>query len=665
MWAVPFLRSAFAGNPLLMPSEAPYGAPCFDRIHAADIMPAIEEGIRAYKAGIAKIRALDPAEATFENVVVPLDRADSLLDVPRAVLGYLKSNFGGDSVIRISLESAQLTGEAYDAVTLDTAIFRLVKAVYDRRDAAGLDSLQLRTLGKVYRSYIRGGALCTPGQKVRLKELNREISLKRIRHGQNITQATQEFVLYVQDSSLLDGLAGTTRQRFARNAARQGHQGVWAVGFTNGDYASVMASATNRDLRRRLYEAYTSRCMDGKYDNRQLSVDIVNLRLERARMLGYENYAAYTLETNMAGTPEKVRELLLPLKDAAAGKGRAERAELEAFAVKYERDSAFRLEPWDVAFYSGKLRKAKFGSELGRMRNYLLFDNVLNDGVFYVANRLFGITLTQRTDIPVFHPDVLTFEAKDAEGRPLGLLYLDCFVRKGKRGGAWCSRLRGYSCAGEREVLPLVTISCNFSRAAEGRPKLLSTSEVKTLFHEFGHALAGFLSRGPYPQVTGSFPRDMVELPSQLNEHWAWEPEVMKHYARDYETGRPIPRCADREVQGVGELPEGALPDRFLCHRAARPRMAHRAAAGRRVRRGGFRTGVPETLRLPGAYRFTLPDDLLQPHLRQQLPRAVLLLHVVGGAGHRCLRGIHRHGRYFRSRNRAPLPPPYPDRSGL
>ena len=302
-----------------------------------------------------------------------------------------------------------------------------------------------------------------------------------------------------------------------------------------------LISATNRDLRRRLYEAYTSRCMDGKYDNRQLSVDIVNLRLERARMLGYENYAAYTLETNMAGTPEKVRELLLPLKDAAAGKGRAERAELEAFAVKYERDSAFRLEPWDVAFYSGKLRKAKFGSELGRMRNYLLFDNVLNDGVFYVANRLFGITLTQRTDIPVFHPDVLTFEAKDAEGRPLGLLYLDCFVRKGKRGGAWCSRLRGYSCAGEREVLPLVTISCNFSRAAEGRPKLLSTSEVKTLFHEFGHALAGFLSRGPYPQVTGSFPRDMVELPSQLNEHWAWEPEVMKHYARDYETGRPIP----------------------------------------------------------------------------------------------------------------------------
>ena len=536
-----FSGRLLAGNPLLTPSDAPYGAPRLDRIHAADIMPAIGEGIHAYNAEIARIRTLSPAEATFENVIVPLDRADSLLAVPRSVLGYLKSNFGTDSVIRISLESARLTGEAYDAVTLDTAIFKLVKAVYDRRADAGLDSLQLRTLGKIYRGYIRNGALCTPEQKERLKELNREISLKRIHHGQNITEATQNYVLYVQDSNLLDGLSRTTKQRFARNAARQGHPGMWAIGFQNGDYGSVVSSATNRDLRRMLYEAYTSRCLDGKYDNRQLSVDIINLRLERVRLLGYANYAGYTLETNMAKSPEKVYELLLPLKDAAVAKGCAEHAELEAFAAKYERDAGFRLEPWDVSYYSGKLRKERFGSELNRIRNYLLFDNVLKDGVFYAANRLYGITLTPRTDIPVFHPDVLTFEARDAGGRPLGLLYLDCFSRKGKRGGAWCSRLRGYSCAGGQEVLPLVTISCNFSRAAEGKPQLMSTAEVKTLFHEFGHALAGFFSRGPYPQVTGSFPRDMVELPSQLNEHWAWEPEVMNHYARDYQTGRPIP----------------------------------------------------------------------------------------------------------------------------
>lgn len=536
-----FSARLFADNPLLTPSDAPYGAPRFDRIHASDIMPAIEEGIRAYNAEIAKIRTLDPLKATFETVIVPLDRADRLLDVPRSVLGYLRSNFGADSIVHISLESARLTGEAYDAVTLDTAIFKLVKAVYDRRDAAGLDSLQLRTLGKCYRSYIRSGALCTPEQKERLKELNREISVKRIRHGQNITQATQEFVLYVQDSNLLDGLSQTTRQRFARNAVRQGHPGMWAIGFLNGDYGSVMSSARNRELRRTLYEAYTSRCMDGKYDNRQLSVDIVNLRLERVRLLGYENYAGYVLETNMAKSPEKVYELLLPLKDAAVAKGCSERAELEAFAAKYEQNAAFRLEPWDESFYSSKLRKEKFGSELGRIRNYLLFDNVLKDGVFYTANRLFGITLTPRSDIPVFHPDVRTFEAKDAEGHPLGLLYLDCFTRKGKRGGAWCSRLRGYSCADGQEVLPLVTISCNFSRAADGKPQLMSASEVKTLFHEFGHALAAFFSRGPYPQVTGSFPRDMVELPSQLNEHWAWEPEVLKRYARNYETLQPIP----------------------------------------------------------------------------------------------------------------------------
>lgn len=530
-----------AANPLLTPSDAPYGAPRFDRVHAADILPAIERGIRQYHTNIDKIRALNPSEATFENVIVALDRADSLLSVPRSVLGYLKSNFGTDSIVRISQEALSLTGPAYDAVTLDTAIFRLVKAVYDRRGEAGLDSLQLRTLEKCYRSYIRSGALCTPEQKRRLTELNREIALKRMQHGQNITRATEDFVIYVQDSALLKGLSRTTVQRFARNAARHGRPGMWAIGFQNGDYGSVVSSAASRDLRRMLYEAYTTRCTDGEYDNRRLSVEIVNLRLERARLLGYDTYADYTLETNMAKSPEKVYELLLPLKDAAIAKGRAEYAELEAFAAKFEHDDALRLEPWDVSYYSSKLRRETFGSGLSRMRNYLLFDNVLREGVFYTARRLYGIELTPRTDIPTCHADVLTFEAKDAEGRPLGLLYLDCFTRRGKRGGAWCSRLRGYSCAEGREVLPLVTISCNFSRAAEGKPQLLSTSEVKTLFHEFGHALANFFSRGPYPQVTGSFPRDMVELPSQLNEHWAWEPEVMAHYARDYETGRPIP----------------------------------------------------------------------------------------------------------------------------
>lgn len=529
-----------ASNPLLTPSDAPYGAPRFDRIHAADIRPAIEEGIRSYEARVAAVRALKPAEATFENVIVALDRADSALGVPRAVLGYLKSNFGSDSIVRISLETTPLLGEVYDRVMLDTAIFARVKAVYDRRDAAGLDSLQRRTLEKTYRSYIRSGARCTPAQKERLKQLNREISLLRLRHGQNIIRATEQFVLYVEDSTELEGLPASTRDRFAQRAAREGHPGQWAVGFTDGDYAAVMVSARNRDLRERLFTAYMSRCMSGPFDNRQVSVDIVNRRLESAQLLGYDTYADFALERNMARNPENVYELLLPLKEAAAERAAAEFAELEAFAQRVEDDSTLRLQPWDRSYYAAKLRKERFEG-LDRMRYYLPFERVLNDGVFYVANRLYGITMTPRTDIPVPDAGILTFEAKDADGRPLGLLYLDCFSRRGKRGGAWCSRLRSYATIDGREVLPLVTVSCNFHRAPEGKPQLLTTAQVKTLFHEFGHALAGFLSRGPYPQVTGSFPRDMVELPSQLNEHWAWEPEVMKRYARHYETGEPIP----------------------------------------------------------------------------------------------------------------------------
>lgn len=535
------VQLAFASNPLSIPSEAPYGAPRLDRIHAADLLPAIETGIREYEAAIRKIKAVKPSKATFENVIVPLSRASRSYSEPSAVLNYLKSNFGSDSVVRISMQASELMSAAQDNVTLDPVIFRLVKAVYDRRERAGLDSLQLRVLDRYYRSYLRSGALCTPEEKERLRELNREIALKRLAHGQNIVRATEDFVLYVQDSCELAGLSQTTRTRFAQQAARRGNPGKWAIGFTNGDYGAVLSAARNRELRERLYKAYISRCMAGERDNRQLSVDLVNLRRERAQILGYDSYADYVLEANMAQTPEKVYELLLPLKDAAIAKSHTERDTLEAFAARVERDSLLRLQPWDVSYYSSKLSKATFGPELSGMRNYLLFDNVLRDGVFYVAQRLFGITLTQRTDIPVFHEDVLTFEAKDAGGRPLGVLYLDCFARTGKRGGAWCSRLRSYSCAAGAEELPLVTVSCNFIRAAEGRPQTLSTGNVKTLFHEFGHALASLCARGPYPGVTGNFPRDMVELPSQLNEHWAWEPEVMKHYARDQKTGEPIP----------------------------------------------------------------------------------------------------------------------------
>lgn len=529
-----------ASNPLLTSSDAPYGAPRLDRVRAADLLPAIEQGISEYQTELEKIRAVNPAEATFENVVVPLEKADRTLALPRAVVNYLKSNFGSDAVVSVAEQAAPLMSAARDGEMLDSTIFGLVQAVYDRRHEAGLDSLQRRVLDRCYRNYVRSGARCTPEQKERLREINREISLKSLRFGQNLVRATEEYVLYVQDSNMLAGIPQATRRRFAQNAVRRGQSGMWAIGFTGSDYATALALAQAGSLREMLYKAYVSRCSSGPYDNRQLAVDLVNLRLERSQLLGYGTYTDYVLETNMARDSAQVYDLLMPLVRAATAKSRGERDTLEAFAARYERNSALRLEPWDVSYYSDKLRRERFGSIQSVMRRYLVLDNVLRDGVFYVAERLYGITFTQRTDIPVYHPEVLTFEARDADRTPLGVVYLDCFARRNKRRGAWCSRLRGYSREGERETLPLITVSCNFNRAAPGRPQLLSPAEVRTLFHEFGHALAGLCARGPYAWVTGNFPRDMVELPSQLNEHWAWEPEVMKHYARDYETGRPI-----------------------------------------------------------------------------------------------------------------------------
>ncbi|MEG2061016.1 MAG: M3 family metallopeptidase [Alistipes sp.] len=547
--------TAYASNPLSAPSDAPFGAPRFDKIHCSDIGPALQEGMDEYKANIEKIRTLKPEEASFDQVIVALDQADRTLSRVRAISNYLRGNFGTDSIVKITVETTPEISALYDQVNFDPQIFALVKTLYDRRAQLGLDSLQLRVLDKRYKSYVRSGALCTPEQQQRLTEINAEIAVKRMQHGQNIVHENENFQIIVGDVDSLSGVSESTQTKFALHAKKLGYTDKWVI--RSGDYGIVMANCTNRGLRERLYKAYITRCnMGNAFDNKQLSVDLINLRLERAKLLGYNTYSDYVLETNMAKTPEKVYELLMPLTRAAIDKGLKERAELEAFATQIE-GADFQLKPWDVSYYAGRLRKEVYHANTSAARSYLLFDHVCK-GVFHVANKLYGITFTQRKDIPVYNRDVQTYEVRNADGSPLGVLYLDCFARKGKRGGAWCSRLQDYSCAGAVEQLPLVTISCNFARSAADKPQLLGISEVETLFHESGHALASFFARGPYPEVTGNFPRDMVELPSQLLEHWAWEPEVLAVYAHHHKSGEPMPddliermRVADRFEKGL------------------------------------------------------------------------------------------------------------------
>lgn len=524
-------------NPLLVPSDAPFGAPRFDRIHAADFPEAIAQGLREYEADIDSIRAVAPEAATFENVIDALNRAGRKLRDTQTLLGYLKTVVGGDSLVRIYETTAPALSRASDRTTFDPKIFDLVSALHQKREQLGLDSLALRTLKRYYNGYIARGALRTPDEQQRLSQINEQMTLKRSRHGQNILRATENFVFFVRDSNRLAGLSPSVRQRLARRAWELNRPWEWVI--TAGDYSGVMANASDRSLREQLYKAFTARCSSGgEYDNRELTAEILNLRLEKARLLGYDTYAEYAIRGNMADTPQGVRELLLPLLRAAGAKAGSEIAQMQALRDE-GRDT--QLEPWDLYYYLQRLLTERYGNDL-RQAGYYLQPDKVRDGMFQVAQRLYGIRMFLRTDIPVCDPQIQVFEARDRDGTTLGLLYLDCFARKGKLKGAATGSLRRYSTDGNSEELPLVTVFCNFARAPRGRVQLMSTSQVKTLFHEFGHALARLFARGPYPQVTGSYPKDMVELPSQLMEHWAWQPEVMKNYTSHYQTGKPMPR---------------------------------------------------------------------------------------------------------------------------
>lgn len=535
--AEPEPPAAAYGNSLLDPSDAPFGAPRLDRIHAADFPQAIAACLRAYEEAIDSVRAIAPEAATFQSVIVPLNRAQEKLSRTQALLNYLRNNFGNDSLRRIYETTAPAITEATGRAAFDPRIFASVKALYDRRDEEQYDSLQRRAIGSVYHSFIVRGALLDDEQQQRLTAINTELSIKRARHGQHIGRANEEFVLMVSDSNALVGIPQAARQRMARCAWEKNRPWEWAI--RSGDYSTVMRYARDRSLRERLYRDHAARCASGDCDNRQLTADILNLRLEKARLLDRATYAELAIGGNMASGPDEARSLLERLLRAAAAGAQAETGELEALA-RSEQGPDFKLEPWDLSYYMQRMETEHFGHKLDRVHEYLLLDNVL-EGVFRVAERLYGVRMVRRSDIPVNSPDVAVFEARDRDGSALGLLYLDCFARKGKRAGAWTSPLRSYTLSDAGEELPLVVIACNFLRAPMGRPQWLSRSQVRALFHEAGHALALLMARGPYPQVTGTRAPDVAEFSSQLMEHWAWEPETVRAYARHYRSGKPMP----------------------------------------------------------------------------------------------------------------------------
>ncbi len=525
-------------NPFFEKWDTPFGVPPFGKIKTEHFLPAIQEGMKQHRREVDGI-AKDPAPPTFASTVAALDRAGLLLERSTAVFQNLSSAETSDALQAVQKQVAPMLAAHRDDIALDPALFQRVKAVWEARATLTLDPDQQKLLEDTWRDFVRGGALLPKEGQERLRATNAELAGLSVKFGNNLLKETNAYRLVIEKKEDLAGLPDRVVAGAAEAAKKAGLDGRWVFTLQAPSLWPFLQGADKRELRRQIFTAYTTRADHGdETDNKATLSRIAALRSEKARLLGYKTHADFVLDENMAKSPARVYEFLdrlwVPAK-AVAGREAADLRE----AIRAD-GKDFALEPWDWFYYAEKVRKARFDLDEQALRPYFPLERV-REGAFWVANRLYGITFTERPDLPVYNPEVKAFEVKDADGTHLAVFYVDYHPRPGKRGGAWSSRYRG-TWVDEKgaSVRPVVVNVCNFSRPAGDAPALLSIEEVETLFHEFGHGLASILSRVRYRGLS-SPPRDFVELPSQIMENWATAPEVLAHYARHWKTGEPIP----------------------------------------------------------------------------------------------------------------------------
>jgi peptidyl-dipeptidase Dcp len=546
-------------NPFFSNFETPFGVPPFDRIKVTDYEPAFEEGIRQHDAEIAQI-ASDTASATFENTIVALDNSGGILERVSCVF-FALDNANTDSVMQeIAQKITPKLSEHEDHVYLNNRLFERIKTVYDRQaeQPGALTTEQKRLLEKYYRRFIRSGILLKDAEKQRLKEINKTLSLASLQFGQNVLAETNSYRLVIEKEEDLEGLPPGVVAAAMETAKSNGLEGKWVFTLHKPSWIPFLQYAKNRELRERLYKAMYNRCdNDNAYDNKALINQIVNLRLEKARLLGYRTHADFVLEETMAKTPGRVYQLLYDLWGHAIKQAKKEAAEIRQ-QIKKEGGS-FELQSWDWWYYAEKLRKEKYDLDEEELRPYFRLDDV-REGVFSVAGRLYGLKFEPLNDLPVYHPDVKAYKVSDADHALLGIIYLDYFPRAGKRAGAWMDDLsRQYKKDGQ-DVRPVIYNVGNFTKPTGNTPSLLTLDEVETMFHEFGHALHGLLSECNYKGVSGTnVARDFVELPSQILEQWAFHPEVLKMYAKHYLTGEVIPDSLVQKIQRAALFNQGFM----------------------------------------------------------------------------------------------------------
>jgi len=529
-------QTATHDNPFLVAYDTPFDVPPFDRIEESDFVPAFEEGMARQNAEIAAIVS-NPEPPTFDNTVAALDRSGELLGEVSRVFFALSGSNTNDELQEIQKEMSPRLAAHQDEIELNPELFARLKTLYDEREELDLNREQLFLLEHLYEQAVRNGALLDDEDQARLKEINQRLSELRVEFNANLLAETNAFKLVIEDEADLAGLPDGVIATAAATAQRDGLENAWVFTTHKPSMLPFLTYADNRDLREQLYTAYTVRGdQNNENDNKAVIAEIINLRVEKANLLGYETFADLTLEPRMAGTPEAVFALLNQLWDASLPVAKREVEEMQA--IIDAEGGGFQLASWDWWYYAEKVRKAKYDLDDNELRPYFELNNV-RDGVFYVANQLYGLTFVELEDMPKPHPDAQVFEVFEADGSHAAVIYMDYHPRESKRGGAWCGRFRSQNRSAGVEVDPVINLVTNFTDATDDTPALLSLDEVETLFHEFGHALDGMLSNVTYRTTVRS--PDFGELPSQIMEHWALAPEVLKVYARHYETGEPIP----------------------------------------------------------------------------------------------------------------------------
>ena len=544
-------------NPLLQEPTNKYELPSFSKIKYADYAPAVQLGIAQQKKEVEAI-INNPEEPTFDNTILALDNCGQDLERATAVWGLLQGTDNTDELESVTEEILPLLTAAEDEIAMNDKLFARIKKVYDKRESLGLNTAQMRLLEKKYRNFVRSGALLSDADKEILKGINQEVSEAMKSFGQNILKETNAIEIYVDDESELSGLPANTIETAREEAKKRGHESGWSFTLHAPSRLAVLASADSRSLRERMYKAYTSLCSNNNEYNNEANINkILDLRYRKARLLGFNTFADFMLDNVMAKTVANAEELMYKLWEPAKKKVEEEVRDMQALA---DREGAgIKIAPWDYAYYQEKVKKERFNLSDDDIRPYFALDSVVK-GMFYVANRLHGTTFTPLPDAPKYNPEVTVYDVKNAEGKHLAIFMTDYFPRETKRGGAWMSELKGESNINGVEERPIIYNVGNMTKPTKDTPSLLTLDEVETVFHEFGHGMHGMFTTAAYRSQSGTnVDRNMVELPSQINEHWATEPEVLKVYAKHYKTGEVIPDELIAKMEAAGKFNQGFM----------------------------------------------------------------------------------------------------------